>query len=447
MERLKILQNILPSGLIAESMSSLAAILGYKSRATLYRILDGSASTNAINDFYRRVETSLFLSEDTLHNINATIENATRLNKLLKWAPGANKSDGFDVLKAFISHDYTIFTDEFRNSELSVLQRLERTDPNAFFSMLAYFYFKSLRIDFHEGYKSYKERCAEILESIGRQLMELYPANGIAASTIYIYSRSEILNAEAPILWNFITTLATLLQYYGTPDIGNLIARDMLLVPFLSDRTYWRTNSQSNVILMREVKHNMPGSGYYDIFITDTNTGIVKSIGVITFLSEEIVSYRDKYSTISKLGMYQIDEDKLVFSWEKEDETPSGLGNHWKYQPLQHSQSLRDLDKYISNNKLNEAALRADGYKLLPEYSVINVILSRTGVRLSLANGQIYEISYTTAPFLEYIRPSNDVIIAEQINKGEIFVSWPQLMHCIPLRLFTPIKSTQNPYY
>lgn len=443
-ERLEILQNILPTGLISESISSLAATLGYKSRATLYRIMDGRASTNAVNEFYRKVETTLFLSEDTLYNINSTIDNVVRLNRLLKSDMDLDNYSSFDILKAFISHDYSIFSDNFKSNELPGLQRSERTDPDAFFTMLAYFYFKSLRVDFYEGGKTHRERCAEIMEPIGRQLMELYPANGIAAETVYIYSRSDILNAEAPILWNFITTLATLLQYYGTPDIGNIVARNMFLVPFLSDRTYWRADSHSGLILMRAVKHNVPGSGYYDIFMTETGTGKVESIGVITFLSDEILSYRDKLSCNSQLGMYQIDEGNLIFIWESEDESPSGLGTHWKRQSLQYSQSLRDLNKHLSDNQLNEAALRADGYKSLPGYSVVNVNLSRSGVRLSLSNGHIYEISYSTAPFLEYILPSNDVIIAKQISNGEIFVSWPQLMHCIPLRLFTRLKPISN---
>lgn len=440
-ERLEILRNVLPTGLISESISSLAVTLGYKSRATLYRIMDGTASTNAVNDFYRKAESTLFLSEDTLYNISTTIENTAGFNRLMKAETDNFRTiDPFDVLKAFISHDYSIFSTDFTSHELPGLQRLELTDPSAFFTMLAFFYFKALRVDFYERSKSYRERCAELMEWVGRRLIELYPANGIAAETVHVYSRSEILDAEAPILWNFITTLATLLQYYGTPDIGKLVAKDFLLVPFLPDRSYWRTDSSSDLILMRAMKHNLPGSGYYEIFLIPPDTGTVENIGVISFLSDEILSYRDKNTGITRMGMFQIDEENLLFTRENGKESPFGTGDHWKRQSLRHSQSLRTLDKHLSENYLNECALSADGFKSVPGYSVTNVNLSRNGVRLSLDNGRIYEISYSTAPFLEYILPSNDVIVAEQMESGEIFVSWPQLMHCIPLRLFTRVR-------
>lgn len=440
-DRLEILQNILPTAFLAESISSLAITLGYKSRATLYRIMDGSASIKAVNEFYRKIETTLSLSADTLYDINSTISNVAKLNRLVKVEMEASKNiSTFEVLKAFIFHNYSIFSDEFKNNELSGLQRLEKTDPNAFFTMLAYFYFKSLRIDFYETGKNHKQRCAEIIEPLGEKLIELYPANGIAAENVYIYSRSEILNAEAPILWSFITTLGTILQYFGTPDIGNIIAKDMLLAPFLYDRTYWRAKDQSELILIRAVKHNVPGSGYYDIFITEPHTGKIESIGAMTFLSDEIIGYRDKLTGSSKLGLYQVDDESLGFGWENEAACPALFEHHWKRLSPEKSRQLRELDRSLSDDRLNEAALRADGYKSLPEYSVVNVNMSRSGVRLFLINGSVYEIAYSMAPFLEYIRPSNNVIITEQISNGEIFVSWPQLMHCIPLRLFTQIK-------
>lgn len=440
-EKLEILQNIMHTALISESISSLAATLGYKSRATLYRILDGSASSNAVNDFYRKVETTLFLSGETLSNISSTINNVSRLNRILKSESNDFKTfTTFDVVKAFISHDYSIFSDEFKREELPGLQRWEKIEPDAFFAMLAYFYFKSLRINFYEGGKNHKQRCAELLEPIGEKLIELYPANAVAAESVYIYSRSDLLNVEASILWNFITSLATMLQYFGTPDLGNIIAKNKLLVPFLYDRTYWRGNDQSELILIRAVRHNIPGSGYYDIFMIEPDSGKVENISTMTFLSDMIVCYRDKLSGNTKLAIYQIDDEFLGFEWENEDACPSLFEHHWKALSLQTSWQLRELNSHLSDEVLNEAALRADGYMSLPGYSVVNVNMSRSGVRLFLINGCIYEIAYSVAPFLEYIRPSNIVIIAEQMSNGEIFVSWPQLMHCIPLRLFTRIK-------
>ena len=440
-EKLEILQTILPTTLISPSISSLAATLGYKSRATLYRILDGSTSSNAVNDFYSKVETTLFLSEETLYNISVTINNVARLNRVLKAETEDFKTiSTFDVVKAFIFHDYSIFSDKFKSEELPGLQRGEQTQPDAFFSMLAYFYFKSLRIDFYEVGKNHRQRCAAIIEPLGEKLIELYPANGIAAQSVFIYSRSDILNAETPILWNCITTLATILQYYGTPDIGNITAKDMLLAPFLYGRTYWRAKDQSKLILIRAVKHNVPGSGYYDIFTTEPDTGKIESIGAMTFLSDVIVSYRDRLTGRSKLGLYQVDDESLGFEWENEAACPSMFEHHWKRLSPENSRQLRELDRSLSDDRLNEAALLADGYKSLPGYSVVNVNMSRSGVRLYLINGCEYEIAYSVAPFLEYIRPSNIVIITERISDGEIFVSWPQLMHCIPLRLFSRIK-------
>lgn len=444
MENIKaILPSILSSGLLSESISSLAHALGYKSRATLYRIMDGSASTKAINEFCNKLEATLFLSEDTLYNIFTAIENTGKLKRLLKAEPKDLTNAAFEVLKAFIMHDYAVFSKDFRKEGLLGLQQLEHADSEAFFLMLAFYYFKSLNVNFYNSGETHTERCAQIIEPLGEQLIELYPANGIAAAAVYTY-KSSLFDSEAPVLWNCITTLASILQMYGTPDISRIVAKDMFLVPFLSNRTYLKSDNRSDLMLMRAIQHNIPGSGFYDIFKINPDSGKVRSIGVITFLSDEIFSYRDKETGDTHLGVFELEDGYLGFIWANNMDSPSWMSKHWRIQTSETSLSLREMDKRLSDNILNEAAMLADGHKLLTNKIIVNVNMSRTGVRLSMTDGSIYKITYKAAPFLEYILPTNDVILGQRLSDGEIFVSWPQLMHCIPLRLFKQIRPPQT---
>ncbi|MDE6555565.1 MAG: hypothetical protein K2K55_01215 [Duncaniella sp.] len=433
----EILRSVLPTDLIAPTLSVLASQLGFKGRSTLYRIVRGEASDNSVGNVCCRLASVFGLTPDNLEDMVVTVSNTSLFSTLMKEeTENFRKFSPTDIIMAFVDHDYSWFSKEFRLRQLDGIRRLEQTDPEAFFAMLAYFYFKSLHTDFYAGPKSHKDRCAAIMEPLGRRLMKKYPANGVAAFSVTAYSRS-IFNQEKPILWNLVGSLAVMLRYYATPELGKQIVREMWLLGALADRTYWTVRSTDALILLSAEKLKIAGSGYYEVFLIEKERRTVQNVGTISFLGDSVMSYRDKCRPDVIMSMYDFDDGTLTFGWSDDTEAPVLLSGRWERLPTEYSESLREIDRSISDEKLLQAVLKAEGFESIEGAKVRNVRMSRTDMEITLQNDVSYRIPYADAPFLEFVSPNDEVFLARRIVDSEVFIFWPQLMHAIPLSCFS----------
>lgn len=174
-DTVRALQSVLRTQLLAPSWNALAIKLG-SARSIFYRIDKGVANEAAIQNLLSLLHEHLYVDSSSLLQMEATIVNAAEFTKIIK--PEMNLEHPkwqFQAILAFISHDYSHFSHDFRNGILTNILRLERTDPQAFFNMLAYFYIFSSDIKFYKKNKTHhKERCADVIEPLGRKLIDIF---------------------------------------------------------------------------------------------------------------------------------------------------------------------------------------------------------------------------------------------------------------------------------
>lgn len=78
------LQTVLPTQLLAPSMSALASALGYSGRNSFYRIIKGEAGPDSISNLLKRLEANLNTDFTALQRMEAAINNASEFRRLIR---------------------------------------------------------------------------------------------------------------------------------------------------------------------------------------------------------------------------------------------------------------------------------------------------------------------------------------------------------------------------
>lgn len=437
---LQTLQTVLPTELLAPSMSALAKTLGYSGRNSLYRVLKGEAGTTSIDGLLNRLEKHLNADVATLLRMEAAIRNATDFNRIIK---PEFKQDypawQYQAILAFIVHDYSNFSPDFQNGNLRQILLFEHSDPRAFYNMLAWFYINALAPKFYDRNKTHRERCAAIMEPLGERLKAIFPENGMGVSAAYAYSISDVYNAEAQNLWSLVESMATMLQAFASPIGTTENDCRCRLLPGIPHRSYWKGSDPDKVLLMWIRPGRERATGHYELFSICRQSGAIKGIASIFFLSEDIASVFTKRDSNTQMTVYSHDAETLAFEWEKPDADPMQTGNKWTLLPPSASQSLRELDRSLTDDALIREMARSEGFEYDYSSQPADVILSLHKLTLILKNGNRYSVDIEFAPFLRNINPCEPLIVCRQISDDRDFVIWPEIRQSIPLDLFTTI--------
>lgn len=434
------LQTVLPTELLAPSISSLASTLGYSGRNIIYRIKEGTASATAIDGFLSRLEAHMNADVAALLRMEAAINNASDFNRIIKPEFKQDYPEWqYQAILAFIVHDYSNFSPDFQNGNLRQILLFERSDPRAFFNMLALFYIKSLAKKFYDRNKTHRERCATIMEPLGERLKAIFPENGLGVSTAYAYSISDVYNAETQNLWSLVESMATMLKAFASP-IGTT-EKDCRyrLIPGLPHRSYWKGSDPDKVLLMWIRPGREQTTGHYELFNICRQSGALKGIASIFILSEEIASVFTKRDSNTRMAVYNHDTVTLSFEWEKPESDPMQTGNTWTLLSPSASRSLRELDRSLTDAALTREMARSEGFEYDFSKQPADVIMSRNKLTLILKNGTRYSVDIEFAPFLRNITPSEPLMVCRQLSDGRDFAIWPEIRQSIPLDLFTPL--------
>lgn len=441
------LKRVLSSQLLSPTLSELAATLGYKGRATMYRIFKDEASSKAIDGLLRKLSDTLLIDEDSILTMSTTVQNTYYFSQLIGRNAIDSSADDFPflVLNSFVSRDYSLFRPEFATTDLHEILLLKQEDPEAFYNMLAYFYLKNPAIQFYRKGLTHKERCASIIEPLGERFISLYPENTIASAMVYSYSNSDIYNSELPILWSLVQSVSAMLRYYGDPKETISGIKEIRLLPGLFGRNYWEGSDRDTVIISLAVRYtNNETAARYDIFKYSRKTGHIRNIGFLSFLSDSLFIVRLTGTEWSQFGMYTWNNHELTFQWEKPDDNPTGLGNRWTLLDPACSQSLREIDKSLPDATLHAERIKRCGFIPVPGFEVIDVAISRSRFCLILNNGRRYSIEISQARFIKGLHPNEPVQIYEHIEDNEMYVFWPDIMHYLPLSSFTKEQPEEN---
>ena len=436
---LKTLQTVLMTELLAPSMSALAKKLGYTGRNSLYRILKGEAGQASVDTLISRLETHLNTDVYALLRMEAAINNAADFNRLIKPEFRQDYPQWqYQAILTFIIRDYSNFSPDFQNGNLRQILLFERNDPRAFHNMLAWFYIKSLGVRFYDPRQSHRERCAAIMEPLGERLKDIFPGNGLALAHAYAYSLSEIYNSETQNLWSLVESMGAMLAAFASP-IG-ITEKDCgyRLIPGIANRTYWQGSDPDKALLMWIRPGREPGIGHYELFSVCRRSGSLEGVASIYILSEEIASVFTKRDSNSRMAMYRHDGKSFSFEWEKPDADPMQTGNRWTFLPRSASQSLRELDRSLTDDALTREMARSEGFEYDSYRQPADVIMSRQKLTLVLKDGSRYAFDIDSAPFLRDMNPNEPMMICRQMADGRDFAIWPEIRQSIPLDLFDP---------
>ncbi len=429
------LQAVLRTQLLAPSWLALAIKLGI-SRSVFYRIDKGEASKTAIENLLSHLNEHLYVDSNVLLQMEAAIQNCSDFTKIMKDEMNLEYPEWqFQAILAFIAHDYSHFSPQFRDGILQRILLLERTDPQAFFNMLAYFYITSTGVKFYKNNLSHKERCNAVIKPLGERLIEIYPSNGFAAGFAYSYYRSDIYNAESPTLWSLVGTISSMLQAFASPLATVDKDCNFRLLPGLSTRSYWKGNDEDKILLLWLRPGKEPATGHYELFSIDKLSSTPKGIASLFLLNDEILSAFIKENANSQLGHYRMNGDVLLFDWEKTDDNPLQAGNTLTLLSTVSSQSLRELDRSLTDDSLIREMARSEGldydFALQPK----DVVISRENFSMTLNNGKSYSIDIDFAPFLRKLTPNEPLMVCRQLFDDRIFAIWPQIRQSIPIDL------------
>ena len=432
------LKLVLSTQLLAPSLSELAKTLGYGSRSTLYTIIDGSATANAVNKLYERLDEHLHIDEKLIYRMALVIENCRIFTRLIRKEANTDHPEWqFQMLLAFITDYYEYFSPHFRKEILNELLRFKGNEPDEFFNMLAYFYITASDIKFYKSRLTYFEQCRLIIEPLGQKLHDIFPENDAGKIMSQIYSLDTPLKYEAPILWNLVKSIGEMLQIFANPNATREKFDRMLLLPNLGDRSYMEGKNKSEVILMRATRSKQAGSGFYEVLSIRREDMAMRYICRLMFADEQFLTMIPANEINTHLGMYTLDEHGLTFDWEDNSNEPTGLGLKWKLLKLEQSQILRQINRSLDDDKITELIMESRGMKKIEGLGVKDVAISRNSVELRLENGDIYTIDRSEASFLEFITPDDIVTIVRMPSDNNIYAVWAEISHFIPLSNFT----------
>ena len=439
--QLQTLQKVLPTQLLAPSMSALASTLGYSGRNSFYRILQGKAGPDAIKNLLDRLDTHLHIDATALLRIEAAIDNASELNRLIRPEFNQDYSEWqYQALLAFIADHYDYFSPDFRNGDLQTILRFRHSNPRGFYSMLAWFYINSLSSNFYKRNKTHRERCAAIIEPLGNRLKEIFPGNGLGLIAAYAYSRSEIYNAESQTLWSLVESMAAMLEAFASPV--ETVDKDgrYRLIPGFTARTYWHGTDPDKVLLLWLRPGRETATGHYELFSVNRASAATECLASIYILSEEIASVFTKHDSNTRMALYSYMDDILSFLWEDPEADPIQTGNKWSRLSTDRSRSLRELDRSITDDALTREMARSEGFDYDFALQPSDVVISRSKLTLYLNDGSRYSCPVDSAPFFRLLTPEEPLMICRTLAEGRLFAIWPEIRQSIPLDLMTTIN-------
>lgn len=428
------LQTVLPTQLLAPSMSALASALGYSGRNSFYRIIKGEAGPDSISNLLKRLEANLNTDFTALQRMEAAINNASEFRRLIRPEFRQDYPEWqYQAILAFIVGEYDYFSPEFQNGDLQTILRFRRSDPGAFYNMLAWFYIKELEPRFYDRRKTHSERCAAILEPLGDRLCDIFPGNGLGLTAAYAYSLSEIYNAEPQTLWSLVESMAVTLEAFSSP-VGTADKDGRYrLIPGFTSRTFWQGKDIDKVLLLWLRPGREPATGHYELFSIDRPTGKTECLASIFILSEEIASVFTKHDSNTRMTVYDHSHDTLSFQWEDPEGDPMQTGNRWTRLSTATSQTLRELDRKLTDDTLIREMVMAEGFDYDFALQPADIILSRRKLTLIFKDDSSLSFPIDSAPFLKNLTPGEPMMVCRQLTDGRLFAIWPEIRQSIPL--------------
>ena len=431
-ERKNILKEIIEYNLLAPSAVELAKLLNLKTKSTLYRILKGTAQNAAISTLCQALEEKLDIDGRNILAMGILINDYKYLSTLLQDEP-INKNPE-KVALSFVAGDYSGFSKHFVENHLNEIIQYANDAPEVFFSDIFYFYIRRTFIDFYVKKLPFLKQCERVILPLADKLRQQYPANQLGKNFITLMLQGDVYLNNVPTLWKCINAGGTMLKYYASPNAYQKLMANYIILPDTDERSFWLTNDPEQII-MTFADSSDERSGGYMVFKVDFQNDKLKCIGSVGFTPQGYFEIFISNNETLRVGKYQYQNRNLIFTLP-DGSNPLGVGNRWRLLNIDTIPEIKSFNDRIDYWKILRAMGEAEGFEVLTDYLVSDVIISRNEVKIWLVSGKKLTIQRSAHEFLSSIGPSDLVTILRFYKDNTDYVVWSDLNYRIPLSEF-----------
>lgn len=434
-EKKEILKAIIEHQLLAPSPGELAKLMDLKTKSTLYRILKGTAKNLAISTLCQELDEKLDIDEGAILQMGLVIHDYQYLTTLLKHEPVRKEPE--TVVLSFVSGDYSCFSKQFIENHINEILQYAHEVPEGFFCALFYYYIRKSFDDFYIKNLPYLKQCERVLLPLADKLPQLYPANQFGKDYIKLMLDGKLYTNTNPTLWKCICGGGRMLTNYAMPNVYRQLMSNYVFLPDTDERTYWLTDNPEQIIMTfaPPINKNNLRSGFYLAFSVDLLDDKLNFLGSVGLSADGDVEICVGDNVDYKIGQYKYTNRNLIISLNDGSNT-LGVGNRWRLINIDTIPEIKSLNDKIDDDEILRAIVNGSGFELLPDYGVIDVVVSRNEVSIYLRSGKKLVIPRNAYEFLSSIGPTDRVAVMRKTKDNSKFVAWSDLNYMIPLDEF-----------
>lgn len=431
----EMLRRILSTELLGESVGKIASSIGLKTKSTLYRILDGSATEKTADKVLTMIENELYITEEEMRMLSVMLQKYEYFSNIMKAEKTVLSPE--DVVVDIISRNYSRFSEEFNESAVSALEMVRQRDRTCFYNILFYYYVKKSCRTFYRKGMTHQERCMSLIIPLADALFNRYPEQIKSTVLIEVYNRPDQLyyTTYPHLLFKCIEMGHNVLAAFDTPQ-EFFITEDCIQLPFTQERSYWVNRDHSKVVFALFCSTERKRHGYYAMFSFDDQKKDIHLSGQLMAIDDFSVALREN-PNVTHWGKGTLNDNNLwTIVWEDKDYDHLGLGDVWEMADLSKSESLTKFNNNLTDEKLYFTVLRDNGLELIDGYEISDVIISRFEVSILLESGKKLVADKSAYHFFDSLSPDFPVIIARNKSDGIEYVIWGDMTHMVPVSAF-----------
>ena len=436
----KIISRIIESNLLAASPSRLAADLGYAGRMTINRLRNESAGEEATTEFCSRLNDLTGLANDDLILIGKLLECTDDFTSQMTSEFGElSESVKYDILSAFISDNYSIFSPDYRDLKLNRCLLMKGHEKEFFFFMLSLFLLSDHTKSFYNKKLPLINRYKLILDPQRNYLKERYPKHSIGNTLSARILETPMAKLAFPCFLTCVRLGGVILKSYASGYSEASMHDSMIKIEGLTDRTFWdEGENQNEVTFLNFVPVNDKGNGIYEYFTFNFKTGKTENPAQLYFYGEKDLGLFLKKERKLVFGNYCLDDaTKLkIILYPDRDKKSEYV---WKRWLPENSERIREIDRIFTDNHIHNVRYKSLGMELTCGVIISEVAVTKTKVILMTPEGTKFYISRNSYPFLKSVTPDMTPLAYRDLDDNRLYIEWEQFGSRIPLEEFSRI--------
>ena len=461
-EKQTALKMMIDGCLFAPSTSALAKRLGYKGKTSLYRIQQGEASANAIEEAWDKVMAFVDSVDEQLFAVSRAVGYCRNFKRAVKGEGRevAPEERHHWVLIGVMKGDGERFSERFQREVWPEMKDLRRQDTEAFWMMMALYYFDE------EGAMVYdKDFCLlDALNGLHGLLQRNYENSERPRGSVNNIFRKEYVEiCSRGCVWDLLLYGGLALMHYAEPDALVRTVQDYSLFN-LGDDSYWITpgtvyGEGAHVWHLMEISVDGGMHGLY--YAMEVEAGRNKEefsvVQIIPMLFNEshgvvLMEVTSKRKLVIARYAWNDDCTELHLKVAKEEYERYAIPACLQRIDLENPQGkdakiwanvMKGYDRCLPDNVM-QAIFQFEGMEFLDGYDIENVMIDRRSLTITVnkaGEGLVdYMLNIDHCDFLKTLLPSDVVEVVRLNRTGQLSFRWVEKAYVIPMEEFEEKK-------